>query len=674
MATIAAASAADQSHLPSHERVVPGSVNLAPAAWPRTAVSATASIDAAGVAQRTISALNAALAQADLDAITNLFLPDDPDNNNTNNNPPNPDPNPNGTPNSNAAAATTVPTPFWRDHLALAFSLRTLRGRAAIRAYLTSLPAQALKGLQLEVDGSSAFRAPQVAGFRPGGDVRGVGFFVKVENGVGTGRGVVRLVESGGEGQWKIWTLYTALEELRGFEEARGPRREVGVQHGSVVGRKNWEERRREEAEFGTEEPEVLIIGAGQGGLSIAARLKMLGVSALIIERNAAVGDNWRQRYSQLVLHDPVWYDHMPYIPFPDSWPVFTPKDKMADWLEFYARTLDLNVWTSTSLVSQKWDGAKNQWTVVIERVRGDNGQTETRTLHAKHIVLATGHSGKANMPIIPGMEAFKGDRLCHSTEFDGAKVSAKGKKAVVVGACNSGMDICQDFVEKGYDVTLVQRSSTCVPSSDGALKITFGVLYEEGGPPTEDSDLWVQGWPFEVLKSIQVDLTKFMVEHDKEMLEGLEKAGFKTDTGPHGSGVFSKYIQKAGGYYIDVGGSQLIIDGKIKVKQGQEVVEVLPKGLKFADGTELEADEVVFATGYDNMKTTARAIFGDELVGQVGDVWGLDEEGEMRTIWRESGHPGFWFHGGNLALCRYFSRLLALQIKARLEGLDIRP
>lgn len=399
----------------------------------------------------------------------------------------------------------------------------------------------------------------------------------------------------------------------------------------------------------------------------------MLGVSALTIERNAAVGDNWRQRYPQLVLHDPVWYDHMPYIPFPDSWPVFTPKDKLADWFESYAKALDLNVWTSASLVSQKWDEAKKEWTVTVERVRSDNGQTETRTFHPRHIVLATGQFGKPNMPAIPGMDSFKGDTLCHSTEFQGAKDSGRGKKAVVVGACNSGMDICQDFFEKGYEVTLVQRSSTCVPSSEGALKILLGALYGEGGPPTEDCDLWVHGWPMEVFKSIQVDLTTFIVEHDKEMLEGLERAGFKADTGPHGAGLFAKYIQRAGGYYIDVGGSQLIIDGKVKVQQGREIVEVLPKGLKLADGTELEADEIVFATGYGDMKTIAKAILGDKLASQVGDVWGLDEEGELRTVWKESGHPGIWFHAGNLALCRHFSRTLALQIKARLEGLDMR-
>jgi hypothetical protein len=149
-----------------------------------------------------------------------------------------------------------------------------------------------------------------------------------------------------------------------------------------------------------------------------------------------------------------------------------------------------------------------------------------------------------------------------------------------------------------------------------------------------------------------------------------LERAGFKTDKGPDDSGLWIKYLQRGRGYYLDVGCSQLIIDGKIKINQGQEIEEVLPVGLKFSDGEILEADEIVFATRYLNMRTRCRKIFGDGIADRVKDVWGFDEEGELRTMWRKSGHPGFWFMGGNLALCRWYSRLLALQIKGLEEGI----
>lgn len=403
--------------------------------------------------------------------------------------------------------------------------------------------------------------------------------------------------------------------------------------------------------------------------MTAAARLKAVGVNALVIDSNDRIGDNWRKRYHQLVLHDPVWFDHMPYIPFPPQWPIFTPKDKLAEFFEAYATLLELNVWTRTDLVSAKWDDGKRVWTVTVRR-RGPDGTSEERTFHPRHIIQATGHSGKKNLPQIRGMESFKGDRICHSSEFEGAREDGAGKKAVVVGSCNSAHDICQDFLEKGYDVTMVQRSSTCVVSSTAVTDIGLRGVFDESAPPTDDADVMLHGKPVHVFKADQIGVAQAQADFDRATLDGLERAGFRVDRGPDGAGLMTKYLQRGGGYYIDVGASRLIAEGRIRVKHGQEIAEVLPRGLRFADGSELEADEVVFATGYDDMRSQTRITFGDEVADRVGSVWGYDEEGEMRTIWRRSGHPGFWFHGGNLALCRYYSRFLALQIKALEEGI----
>lgn len=358
----------------------------------------------------------------------------------------------------------------------------------------------------------------------------------------------------------------------------------------------------------------------------------------------------------------------MPYIPFPPQWPIFTPKDKLAEFFESYATLLELNVWTRTELVSTKWDEEKQRWTVVVKRRREDK-TIETREFHPRHIIQATGHSGKKNMPNFKGIESFMGDRICHSSEFSGAREGREGKKAVVVGSCNSAHDIAQDFLEKGYDITMVQRSSTCVVSSRSITDIGNKDTYDENSPPADDADIIVHSKPTSVLKSDHVGVAKAQSDADKETLDGLAKAGFKVDNGPDGAGLFLKYFQRGGGYYIDVGASKLIAEGKIKVKHGQEIAEILPRGIRFADGSELEADEIVFATGYDNMRSQTRITFGDEVADRIGDVWGYNEEGEMRTIWQRSGHPGFWLHGGNLALCRYYSNFLALQIKALEEG-----
>jgi cation diffusion facilitator CzcD-associated flavoprotein CzcO len=618
-------SVSDNATVPSRSRVEPGSVNLPLGEYPVT-VPADNVDNARSVANTIISTFNSALSERNFPALASLFLEE----------------------NS-----------YWRDHLALLWDLRTLKGRAAIDDYVKSSNTPLIK---VDIDDRSAFKEP---GFKPidaWGDVKGIQFFITFETSIGRGRGVVSLAFA--DTEWKIFTMSTVLTELKGFEEPIGKRRTRGVEHGGNPERKNWQESRRMEENFEGGDPKVLIVGSGQGGLTVAARLKMLNVPALIVDQNERVGDNWRKRYHQLVLHDPVWYDHMPYIPFPEHWPVFTPKDKLAEFFEAYVKLLELNVWTSTSLTSTSWDDNKKEWTVTLERSKLD-GTTETRTLHPRHIVQATGHSGKKNFPSIPGMNTFTGTRLCHSSEFPGASLNSSGKKAVVVGCCNSGHDIAQDFYEKGYDVTIVQRSTTCVVSSSSITEIGLKGLYDEDAPPVEDADLFLWGIPSALFKSQQVKLTKVQNDHDKETLDGLRKAGFALDNGPDDAGLLMKYFQRGGGYYIDVGASRLIIDGKIKVKQGQEIAEVLPNALKFADGTVLEADEIVFATGYQNMRSQARIIFGDEVADRVGDVWGFNEEGEFRTMWQKSGHPGLWFMGGNLALSRYYSRILALQIKA---------
>jgi cation diffusion facilitator CzcD-associated flavoprotein CzcO len=613
---------------PSYERVEPGSVNIKPADF--STMKPVKPQDVDNAAEQWVSAFNKAIQSPDFNGLTELFLPQ----------------------------------AYWRDHLCLSWNTHTLQGPEKMKEFLK----KECRLKSVTIDRSSEFRKPCIAAFDGQGKIEGVQTFLTTESDVGRGLGVARLVQVGGS--LKAFTLFTSMRELKGHEEPVFGRRPEGVSHGGQPGRKNWQERRVAEENFEDSEPTVLILGAGQGGLTPAARLKMLGVSSLIIDRNQRVGDNWRQRYHQLVLHDPVWYDHLPYVNFPAHWPIFTPKDKLGDFFECYVKLLELNVWTSTTIKSSKYDDAKKIWTVVVERQK-EPGVIETRVLHPKHVIQSTGHSGEKNFPShIPGISDFKGDRLCHSSEFTGAKMNGKGKKAIVVGCCNSGHDISQDFFEKGYDVTMVQRSSTCVITSKSILNIGLKGLYDETGPPVEDADVAFWSIPSPVLKNIHKDVTALQNKADSVILEGLEKAGFKLDQGPNGAGLFMKYFQRGGGYYIDVGASQLIADGKIKIKQGQEIAEILPHGMKFADGSELEADEIVFATGYKNMRTQARTIFGDEVADRVSDVWGFDEEGEIRTMWRKSGHPGFWFFGGNLALCRYWSRMIALQIKALDEGI----
>ncbi len=245
-------------------------------------------------------------------------------------------------------------------------------------------------------------------------------------------------------------------------------------------------------------------------------------------------------------------------------------------------------------------------------------------------------------------------------------------KKVVVVGTGNSGHDISQNFYENGADVTMLQRSGTYVISAATGLFMLHKGIYDEGGPPTEEADIYGQSLPLPVQFAFNVHLTNEIAAAEKANLDGLKQAGFDVDFGEDGSGIYRKYVTRGGGYYIDVGGSQLIIDGKIKLASSPEGIKGFEaNALVLADGRTLDADIVVLATGYENMITTARTCFGDKVADRCNPVWDLDSEGEIRAMWRPSGHPHFWFMGGNLALCRIYSRFLALQIKAIEEGLN---
>ncbi|MGD9527518.1 MAG: NAD(P)-binding domain-containing protein [Dehalococcoidia bacterium] len=551
--------------------------------------------------------------------------------------------------------ALLVADSWWRDLLALRWEFCTLHGVGqitdALRRSLTEHPLTDIR-VHTEV-------AARPAEF---GDRVWVEGFFDFRTPLGTGRGVVRLVEDP-DGRWRAWTVFTALQELDGLERSLGPRRPMGPEH--LYGahrRESWLDSRIATTSFKHREPQVVIIGAGQGGLAVAANLELMGIDTLAIERNARVGDNWRKRYHSLVLHDPVWANHLPYLPFPASWPVYMSKDKIADWFEFYASTMELNVWTSTELVGSDYDDESGTWTV---RLRTKGGERE---LHPQHLVLATGASGEPNIPDVPGREEFHGV-VYHSSEHQSGE-RMRGRKAVVIGACNSAHDIAQDLYEAGAKVTMVQRSSTYIISQRHGIPIIFGGLYYEDGLPTEYADLLNAATPWPIVQEFARGNTERIRQIDRALLDRLEKVGFKLNFGVDGGGLMSHAIRTQGGYYVDVGCSELVATRKIAVAQGAGVASFTPSGVALTDGRNLDADLVVFATGYTNMRDTAPRLFGDRIADRCRPALGLDELHEINTLWRDSGQPGLWFMGGPLAWTRIYSQYLALQIAAIQAGL----
>jgi putative flavoprotein involved in K+ transport len=557
-----------------------------------------------------------------------------------------------------AAAELFTEDSFWRDLVSFTWNLKTVEGRAGIKDMLDHTLAHTKPRNWRAAEPPTAADGLSEA-------------WIEFETEVGRGRGHLRLRDG------RAWTLLTTLTELKGHEEPRGAGRPHGVEHGADPNRETWlEAREREARELGrTTQPDVVIVGGGQGGIALGARLRQLGVPTIIVERNARPGDSWRKRYKSLCLHDPVWYDHLPYIKFPENWPVFSPKDKIGDWLEMYTRVMELNYWTSTTARRARYDEDAREWEVVVER------DGEEITLRPKQLVMATGMSGKPNVPEIPGMDVFTGEQH-HSSQHPGAD-AYRGKRAVVIGSNNSAHDICAALWEHGADVTMVQRSSTHIVRSATLMDIGLSALYSEeavaSGIATEKADMIFASLPYRILHEFQIPLYEQMKERDADFYDRLEKAGFQLDWGEDGSGLFMKYLRRGSGYYIDVGASDLVADGKIKLQSG--VVDHLTEdAVVMEDGTELPADLVVYATGYGSMNGWVADLIDQETADKVGKVWGLGSdtakdpgpwEGEQRNMWKPTQQEALWFHGGNLHQSRHYSLYLALQLKARSVGIE---
>ena len=491
------------------------------------------------------------------------------------------------------------------------------------------------------------------------------------ETGVARGLGHLRL--KGG----KAWTLLTTMTELKGFEEKKGNHRIKGAEHGAHKHRLSWLELRQDEqASLGhTEQPYVLIIGGGQGGIMLAARLRRLGVPTIVVEKNARPGDSWRNRYKTLCLHDPVWYDHLPYLPFPDDWPVFAPKDKIGDWLEMYTKIMEINYWGSTTAKKAHFNETKGEWEVELER------EGRAITVRPKQLVFALGVSGYPNVPHITGAETFQGDQH-HSSKHPGPD-SCKGKKVVVLGSNNSAHDICAALWENDVDVTMVQRSSTHIAPSDALMELALGGLYSEeavkSGIDHHKADLVFASVPYKIMHSFQIPVYAEMKKREASLYGRLEKAGFMLDFGDDDSGLFMKYLRRGSGYYIDVGASELVANGSIKLKSHNNIERINPKSVTLTDGTELPADVLVYATGYGSMNHWLADLVSPEVADKVGKVWGLGSsttkdpgpwEGELRNMWKPTNQQQLWIHGGNLHQSRHYSQFLSLQLKARYEGL----
>ncbi|KLO16754.1 dimethylaniline monooxygenase [Schizopora paradoxa] len=539
-----------------------------------------------------------------------------------------------------SAVADCVQEDGWfRDLLTFTWDFRSIHQRKNVESYLKdTLPNAGLTDVRLDGE-----YAPRIGHFGPSRTV--VDVALKFDTMKAHGKGFVRIsLKDDVLEKPEAFGLFLMITDWKGHEEID---HESGIYGGHTIA---WQDVRAAQRKEIEEAPDVLIVGAGQTGLQLAARFHQMNIKAIIIEKNACVGDNWRNHYPTLTLHTPKTYNSFLYSPFPTNAPKFIPKDWLATWLEQYAVVQDLVVWTSSFIEPKPtYDESVGRWDVIVDK------QGERVRLRPAHIVIATSMHGKPRVPVVPGADIFDG-RILHSTEFHGG-ADFTSDKVVVVGVGNSAADVCQDLVKHGASsVTMVQRSPSSVVS-DKLVASQLDPVYPDG-QNIGYLDLVANAMPLEAMRMLMKEVRESRLAFDKEMREGLEKAGFRLSDGD-GSGQLFLVYEKGGGYFNDVGCAQLIIDGQVKVKHGNEIAAFKPKKVVFTDGTEIEADAVIFATGWNRVRSDLEDLFGKETIDRTSEIWGIDEHGELRIGYRSSGQPGFWYAFGTFNQSRFHAKQL---------------
>jgi cation diffusion facilitator CzcD-associated flavoprotein CzcO len=566
------------------------------------------------------------------------------------------------TADAGALASLMHPDSHWRDLLAFTWHISTVSGPDDISTALAN-SADDLEPQSFSIDYDAAPPRMVMRGGRQ--DVLETIFRFTTKTGQCSG--VLRMVaDEADAGRLKAWTILTALDEISGFEESIGTARPTGEAYSRDFKGPNWLDRRNIAIAYEDRDPEVLVVGGGQAGLSIAARLTQLGVDTLIVDREERVGDNWRKRYHALVLHNQVHVNHLPYMPFPPNWPTYIPKDKLAGWFEYYAEAMELNFWTETEFSGGAYDETDGRWTVELKQPGG------TRTLRPRHVVMATSVTGIPNLPTISTLDQFKGE-VIHSSAYTGAQ-SRKDKRVLIIGTGTSAHDMAQDLQSNGATVSLIQRGATSIINVEPSAQLPY-TLYDEG-LSLETADLIATATPYEPLKAVHTAMAEESTRLDKDMLEALEKVGFRIDHEDKTGWQF-KFMNRGGGYYFNVGCSDLIIDGKVGLIQFDDIDTFVAEGAKLKNGDVVAADTVILATGFKGQEENVKRLLGNDVAERIGPIWGFgDDSQELRNLWMRTKQPGLWFIAGSFAQCRIFSKYLALQIKACQQGMiePVRP
>lgn len=544
---------------------------------------------------------------------------------------------------------------YLRDNGALTWDYRQFHGRSAVGSALVSL-ADEIRPHNFRL--SDTWPAPHVVA---SSNPTLVEAFFDFDTEHGSGIMLVNAVlADDAPGGLRARAIFTRLETLHSIERPTPHPRGRGYTP-SFPGQ-TWRQHRESLRRHDDREPEVVIVGAGQSGLTTAAFLRTFGVSVLVIDRHPKVGDSWNKRYDALALHNPVEMNGFPFLPYPPHYPEYLSKDLMGEWLDLYARYMDLNVWTETEFCGARYDESEKRWTAKVRRADGSE-----RELHPAHIVLATGGiGGKPYVPQLPGLQNFAG-KVLHSSQFT-KTADYDITKAIIVGVATSAHDIARDLYDGGVAVTMLQRGPVVINHVATANLAYAGYMDPE--LPTALVDIRYGVGLINPIREAGSQAYHAMAKGlDRDLLDRLTKAGMRMGDGVNGQGWLDLFLRTGGGYYLNTGGSELIADGKVKVAQFDRIVEFVPQGAKLADGTIIEAQLIVLATGYQSRKAEVADGFGEDVAERVGEIARLDAEGEWASMWCQTGQRGLWFNGGGINQMRPGSERLALLIKADLDG-----
>jgi cation diffusion facilitator CzcD-associated flavoprotein CzcO len=415
-----------------------------------------------------------------------------------------------------------------------------------------------------------------------------------------------------------------------------------------------------------------------------------MGIRTLLVDKLPRLGDFWRGRYETVRAHTPKHTDHYPFLKFPENWPRWLEQSKLADWIEHYGQVMGLSVMLSTKVTNVVYDPSTRRHKVEIDNAQGK------RSLYARQVVLATGlYSDIPIRPSFPGEKTFQG-QVYHSSKHKAARLvpDLSQKRVAIIGSGTSAHDIAQDFVNNGAKgVSIVQRGPI-FSFAAATIESTMYALWNTPGISTEEADVIGNSIPLPVARTLNLGQSQMMAMQDKDLIEGLEKAGVAIQKPEKvGFGFLDHLFIKTGHFYIDQGASAMIVDGRIKIHRCEEgVKEFVEHGFLLGNGTKVQADLVVLATGFEKNMVSVKQLVGEEAGEQLGPVGDLDKEQERVGVgldfphpvlkclinmlltsaqwWRPTGLPGFWVTAGSFIWVRQMSLVLALQIAAVEKGL----